>query len=396
MPFGLTATGFVRKTIEDVKGEIEAAEKSQIDSRLNVEPESPIGQLNGILASKISEVWELAEAVNAGRFPYSASGFQLGQVASITGTTRGGATKGAVSLTLGLSGAGVITVPAGSIVQVLGDTGNRWVTLAEVSGVAGSYPVEAEAETAGPYIANPGTITVIVTPISGWASVTNAAAATAGQDIDTDPELRARRERELTLAGASTLEAIRADVRAVDAVESATIFQNVTDVVDGDGIPPHAIEAVVVGGVDADVAAAIFGSVAAGIAMHGTTSVNHIDSQGFTRVVEFTRPTEIRILVEIDLLIDVRTYPAGGDALVIAALSDFVNALPVGNDVFLSQLYAPAIAAADGIISVTAIRIGSASPVVAAVASDYTIGARELATHLASDLFIVATTPGTP
>lgn len=392
---GLTATGFERKTLEEILDELSSEAKTRIDSRLNTQPEEPIGQLFGIFASKLSELWELAEAVNAGRFPSTASGFQLDQVASITGTLRDPATKGTVSLDVTASGP--TTIPAGSIAQVLGDDENRWVTLEDVVFVgAGTQSVEAEAEVAGTIVANSSTITVIVTPVAGWTAVTNPAPAIPGTEIDTDAELRTRREDELAIAGSATVDAIRADLLQVEDVTSVTVFDNRTNVVDSDGLPPHSVEALVLGGTDADVAAALFATIAAGIETFGTTTENVTDSQGFVHAISFTRPTEIDLLVEVDLLILASAYPAGGDDLVKDAIASYVNSLAVGYDGFQSQISGVAIDAASGILSVTAVRIGSVSPAIAPVASDYTILARQLATMSASTNVTVATTPGSP
>lgn len=392
---GLTATGFERKTLEELLDELSTEAKTRIDSRLNTQPEEPIGQLFGIFASKLAELWELAEAVNAGRFPATASGFQLDQVASITGTLRDPATKGTVSLDLTASGP--TTIPAGSIAQVLGDDDNRWVTLEDVVFVgAGTQSVEAEAEVAGTIVANSSTITVIVTPVAGWTAVTNPAPAIPGTEIDTDAELRTRREDELAIAGSATVDAIRADLLQVEDVTSVTVFDNRTNVVDSDGLPPHSVEALVLGGTDADVAAALFATIAAGIETFGTTTENVTDSQGFVHAISFTRPTEIDLLVEVDLLILASEYPAGGDDLVADAIASYVNSLAVGYDGFQSQISGVAIDAASGILSVTAVRIGSVSPAIAPVASDYTILARQLATMSASTNVTVATTPGSP
>ncbi len=394
-PFGLTPTGFSRKTLEEIVQELSDDEKAQIDARLNTQPEEPIGQLNGIIGSKLAELWELAEAVNAGRFPATATGFQLDQTSSITGTLRGPATKGTVTLTV--TATAPTTIPAGSVVQVLGDDSNRWVTLADaVFAAPGSTSVEAEAEVAGTFIANPGTITVIVTPVAGWDSVTNPASATPGAEIDTDAQLRIRRENELSRAGSATVDAIRTDVLDVEDVTSVTVFHNPTSFVDANGLPPKTVEVLVIGGADQDIRDAILATVAAGIDTFGTTVGTATDSQGGVHTVRFSRPVEIDILVEIDLSIDAQAYPSGGDALVQAAIESYTNGLPVGNDVFLAQVSAAGIDAAAGIINVTAVRIGSVSPAIAPVASDYTITARQLATMSAAANVTVATTPGSP
>ena len=357
---GLTSTGFKRKTVEEILAEIEADERSLLGPNLNTEAETPIGQFNGIFASKLGEIWELAEAVNSNQFPDTATGFGLDGVSSITGTFRNAATKGTVTLKLTLGVA--ITVPAGSIAAVSGDPTNRWVTLTDVTSVgAGDFTVEAEAEVAGNVVANATTITVIVTPISGWTAVTNDADANPGNEIDTDAQLRLRRETELALAGSGTIPAIRADLLQVADVTSVTVFNNPTDFTDANGLPPHSVEALVLGGTDAAVASALFETVGGGIKTFGTITVIVVDDQGFSQSMSFSRPTGIEIFLEIDLLVDAAEYPANGDALVKTAVAAFGTATyDVGDDVVLSKLNF-AICSVTGITDITEIRVGTSA-----------------------------------
>lgn len=384
---GLEITGFVRKTVEEILAEIESEEKSLIDPNLNVQPETPIGQLNGIFASKLGELWELAEAVNSAQNPDDASGFALDGVSAITGTFRNPATKGTVTLEVDLDAA--TTVPAGSIVQVAGDPDNRWVTTEDVtSTTAGPYSVEAEAETAGNIAANSGTITVIVTPVAGWNSVTNPSDADPGTEIDTDAQLRARREIELSRAGSATVNAIRADLLNVVGVTSATVFDNPTDAFVGT-LPPHSVECVVLGGTDDDVAQGLFDTVAAGILTFGTTTVAVTDDQGFDHGISFSRPTTVDIYLEIDVDVD-DDYPVDGDDLIAAAVAAFGDAnYDTGDDVILSHLNVPIYSVA-GVVDVTEIRVGRAASPTSTV--NEPIGSRELA-DLDTSRIVVTSTP---
>lgn len=385
---GLTPAGFERKTIEEILDEIETEERSRIDPSINVQAETPIGQLNGIFAAKLGEIWELMEAVNANQYPSSASAFGLDGVAEITGTFRADATKGTVVLSVDLDAATLL--PAGSIAQVAGDPSNRWVTTQDVTSVgAGVYNVPAEAEVAGDVPANASTITVIVTPVAGWNTVTNSLAPEPGTDIDTDAQLRTRREAELSRAGSATVNAIRADVLAVDGVTSANVFNNPTDVTDGDGVPPHSIEVLVLGGTDDDVALAIFESVAAGIGTFGSSSAVVVDSQGFSHTVSFSRPTVVSLDIEVDVVVGV-DYPAGGDTLVETAVTDFVTALAVGKDANRFEIGAAALTVL-GVLNISDVRIEETPT--PPVSADFVIAARELA---AVASVVVVSTPGTP
>lgn len=391
MAFGLTPTGFNRKTVEDILAEIEASQKSIIDPELDVSAETPIGQLNGIFSSKLGELWELAEAVNANQYPDTSSDFGLDGVSSITGTFRAAAMEGTVTLDLSLN-AGVL-VPAGSIAEVAGDSTNRWVTTADAENTTGGplvVPVEAEAEVVGQVIANAGTIIVISTPIAGWTDVTNVLDAVPGTEIDTDAQLRLRREAELALAGSATVNAIRADLLAVEDVTSVTVFHNPTDVVDANGLPPHSVECIVLGGTDDDVREGLFDTVAAGIRTIGSITGTIVDDQGFTQAANFSRPTSVLIWLEIDVDVDADDYPATGDDLIKAAVALFgTTNYDVDDDVVLSKLNVPTCSIA-GVEDITEIRVGIAPSPVATV--NHVIASRELAI-LDTTRILVTSTP---
>ena len=390
--YGLTATGFLRKTLENILSEIESSEKATIDTRIDVSADTPIGQLNGVMAEKLAELWELADDIVAGGDPDVSAGFQLDQVSSITGTTRDAASKGTVSLDLSLNA--TTTVPVGSIVQVLDDPTNRWVTTSEgdnPAGVPAIVAVTAEAETAGAVTANASTITVIVTPVSGWTAVTNPLDAVPGVEVETDSELRIKRQAELALGGTSPVNAIRADVLQVPDVLDVSVFDNPTDVTDGNGVPPHAVEVLVRGGDDQAIGDQLFDSVAAGIATFGTTSTTVRDSQGFDHTVDFTRPTQIDLYLEVDIDVDPDVFPVSGgeDEIKLALVAWQELNLGVGDDVALAKLAVP-ICETSGVKDITEIRIGLApSPV---QITNFIIATRELADFDTSRIVVNVTT----
>lgn len=72
-----------------------------------------------------------------------------------------------------------------------------------------------------------GTLTNIVTPISGWNTITNLIAGTTGTLTETDANLRIRRQNSTKLLGSATVEAITAGLlQNVPGVISATVFEN--------------------------------------------------------------------------------------------------------------------------------------------------------------------------
>jgi|GEM_PF-2230564 len=74
-----------------------------------------------------------------------------------------------------------------------------------------------------------GSLTEILTPISGWISITNLKAGVTGREIESDAELRLRRQNSVRVLGAATVEAIRARIlQQVSGVTQAFVFENRT------------------------------------------------------------------------------------------------------------------------------------------------------------------------
>lgn len=446
MTAGLSASGFTPKPYAEALGEIEDALRAQFGSAINLSPQSAFGQIAGVLANEVAAAWDLAQAVYDATNPDAATGAALDAICAISGTVRRAATKSSAVVTvtgapgtvlsqgreIGVDGSNdrfettadvtiaALLAWATTTPYVVGDRRTRTsrvyeVTVAGTSGGTGpsgtgsaisdggvtwryigegtgAADVAAEATAAGPVVALAGDLIEIETPVSGWQSVTNLLDAETGTDEETDAELRIRREAELRRPGNATVEAIRATILDVTGVESCTVYENPTDTTDGDGVPPHAIEALVLGGDDDAVAAAIFASVAAGILAHGTTTETVTDSQGIDHDVGFTRPDEIEVYVIAHVTFDADKYPDDGDDQVAAAILALGETYPGGLDVRANALRAP-VFAVSGVLDVPNLYIGTAPT--PSAETTITITTRQIAAFDSSRISVVSAS-GTP
>jgi uncharacterized phage protein gp47/JayE len=198
-----------------------------------------------------------------------------------------------------------------------------------------------------------GTLTVIATPVPGWNSVTNPADGVPGANVETDAELRARR---LVFSEGSALER---DER----VKKLFVLENVTDTVDSNGLPPHSFEAIVYDGTDtgtvlddATIAALVWRDKPAGIATHGDTTETTPDANGDLQTVRFSRPTVLRLYVEVDVTKGPGWHDTHSPTAIAEALAAYSRtAWTCGSPVVQAFLYAP-ITAIPGVADVTAIR----------------------------------------
>lgn len=377
---GLTSTGFEAKTAAEILEDVETRQKALMGDDLDVSPEQPLGQTNGIFAAALRELWELGAAVYAARDPRGAGGDALTSASLLTGTERRGLRPGQVAL--GVTLAAGVTLPAGSIARVPSAPTNRWVTAADVTNlgiISATLYVLAEQETPGPVPAAATTISEIATPVAGWLSVTNLAAAIPGAAAEGDPALRRRREAEVQGAASSPVDAIAAALSAVPLVTDVTVTENGTDATDADGRPPHSVEALVVGGDDAAVALALWRAKAGGVATYGAgaglRTVTVGDRRGEPRVVRFSRPAAALLYVVVAVRVDARRPPTV--AAIQAAVLAVGAALRPGEAVRHAALVCAALDVA-GVRDVFVVAVGPA--LAFARPENFAVGARELAT----------------
>ena len=338
MTFGLTSTGLKIKRLADIKSEIDARMKTLFGDSIDLDPATPEGQIIALQSERESLLWELAQETYDSQYPLTSEGRALDNVVSITGTTRKGASFSKVLKGVARGDNGTI-IPAGTIISVSGNSSSRFVTTADatiniVDGVTfKSGYIELVCESTGPIQANTGTLTVIETPVPGMSSFINEEDAELGSNIESDSELKARRDQELQIAGSATIEAIRSELLARPLVTAAIVFQNKYSIPDIDNRPPHSLDIVVQGDDEQDLANAIFLVTGGGIETIGAITKTVIDSQGFNQTIKFSRPTDVNIWIEYDLTVDNSLFPSDGLDQAEAAILAFGESLTVGQDI---------------------------------------------------------------
>ncbi len=391
---GLTPTGFVPETAESVVALIEADERASVlGVDVDTSAESFIGALNGVMADRFADLWQGLGIVYNARAPRAATFQALNDVCALTGTNRRAASHGQVPVALSLNAG--ITVPAGSRVSVTGDVSNLWQTLEAAVNPAGSpavITVAAECVAAGRFVANAGTLTVIATPVSGWTAATNTIDAVPGLPVETDPQLRTRREAELFRPGTSPVPAIYANLLDVEVlgtgvVASLSVEENTSDFYDALLRPPHSVEAVVQftpGLVGAPLTAArqafaeeLWRSKAGGIGTDGSHTATVLDSRGQPRTIRWSEPSLILVYVSMILSIDPALYnDASSDLAAKLIVTAYGDLLRLGRDVIRARLIA-ALIEMTGVIDVIEMNIGTGAG--ATHGRNLSIGPRELA-----------------
>jgi len=336
---GLTADGFERKRLADIKADIEADLKAAFGDNIDLEPQSGFGQFVGIMSERISNQWESQENVYNSQYPSTSEGNQLSNVVMYNGIERLEATHSTVTGTF--TGTPGTPIPINSEASVF-DTGDKFKTLIDAEiGIGGTVDIPMQAVNTGPIEAVAGSLTVIETPIFGWTSVTNSSDALVGRSEETDAELRVRREQSTQALGQNLVDALFGQLLNLDGVEDAVVISNGSEVTVG-GIPPHQFLCSVLGGDNQDIADTIWVNTPQGIASFGALTVPVTDAQGFLQPVKFTRPSEVEIYFKIDITVDPVEFPSGGEDDIRNNVADYGTAnFKISDDVIRSEFYTP-------------------------------------------------------
>lgn len=433
----VTPTGLERKTLQEVRLELETSFKEVFGPDFETSVDSPNGLLISQIALSFDKLWQIVDEVYASRDPAQAEGIALDWAAALSGLTRKGETSCRVQAMLYTESGSSVTIPAGSIARrargsldfsldsavtidrgscdellIYDDGSARYtsyvfnfsfgtVTLYNSGagsnmaalvdaviaggGVAGFVPGRTDAiyvrdpdgavgitgqmpskfkfsagalggftaVDAGAQTCEAGELDTIPSAVDGWDGVYNWAAGVAGTNIETDNELRIRRERSVRgIQARGTDEAIAAHLlEDVEGVTLAKVVSNRTMRTDADGRPPKSFEALVVGGEDTDVASCIWDSQPSGIQAWGNTAVEIRDGNGDGQIVRFSRPVAKYLWLKVSYTAYDEEEPSSFASVKAAIMDWAAEEYTMGKDVIptrvLSGLYrVPGIGAA--------------------------------------------------
>lgn len=296
--------GFHRSRLDEILAYYEASVRGIFGSEIDLAPDSPDGQWIGRLSQDVSDFIQVLEDTYNARSPSGAKGAQLARLVRLNGITKNPPAYSTGTVTA--SGTSGTVIPAGSRIANETDATAIFETQEEatVGGIGtGTVDISVKATVTGAVPGDAGTLTVPMTVISGWDSVTNADDVTLGDDGETDGELRARRARSVAGPSQGIVDGLYAALADLDDVQDVTVRENQEDttqtLADGGTLAAHAVEVVIEGGDDQEIADTIWLRKSAGVTMVGTTEQDIEDSQGVTHTMRYTRPDAVPIYVEV-------------------------------------------------------------------------------------------------
>jgi hypothetical protein len=310
--YGVDSSGFVAPRAADFSSLMRDGVDAELADRglptIDWDSDLTFSVFIDVVSVHLGDLAEAAQGLHDAGNPNNATGVHADDIGSIRGVPRRDATQSTATVTLGGT-AGTIVVE-GKKVRGGGEDGTAVWELTEDCTIPGDVIVQAVE--AGATLADPTEISEIVTPVAGWTSVTNAAAATPGRQRETDAEYLARQARSLANQGSGTLAAIQARLLQLDYVQGAYVVNNRSASVasvQGLSLQPHSVSVVLYPSTltddqKADVAELLYRHVDPGTYLNGTVTSQVVRGDGYEETVRWSWASTLTVNVAIVVVLE--------------------------------------------------------------------------------------------
>ena len=271
---------------------------------INLEQNSPDGQLLGIITNEIYDLQTLILHIYNSFDPDLAQGVELNKLLKLIAQTRRASTKSIVDITI-VANANV-TLPADY--TIIDENKNEWVINAETTLISGTNIVSFNAVNFGAIEASANTINDVVTVFPEITSVNNPLPAEVGRDEESDVLLRKRRNNLLSVNSNSTIAGVYSKLFLLDTVTDAVIYENATDTYDAlKDLSAHTLWCIIDGGSIDEITKIIATDKTIGTDLKGSVTEDYIETflkadgstRTLTHTVKFDRPTEIPLYINL-------------------------------------------------------------------------------------------------
>ncbi len=242
------------------------------------------------------------------------------------------------------------------------------LTTEQVTTIANFY-TEDYGKVVLPY----GIIRKMINNISGFDAVTNLLEPVYGRLQETDIELRQAYIAKSALRSNTMVDSIVSELlNNVANIESASGYENDTDVTDARGLPPHSVEIIVEGGDEQEIASAILMRKAGGIWTHGSIKVSVPTDYGDSVDIRFNRPERIYAWLKVKLKGDTARLPVNYAELAILSILEDGSQMVAGTNLITQLLNDGIYGTVSGLTRIDILTAYSADKTYVPEALDYT------------------------
>lgn len=325
-------THIIIDELETIKQRLESGFKLIYGNDLDLNSSTPDGQMIGLFSECLSEVNQVLIYITQMLDPYLAVGEWLDQRVAYAGLLRKEA-KLSTANCVTFHGTPNLIIPKGTILK---NNDDLWQTDYEINlGADGSAITNITAINYGAIALKSQTELKTQEIFLGLDRVIATQDAILGADEESDGELLIRFMKSHSINNNDDRDGLEAFLLNLKDVKQAKVLENYTNTIDINGVEPHSLNAIVLGGSDYDIGEAILKKKIGGCGVQGAVSV-FVDFLGQKREVKFDRPKQINPkiilrLKRIEGATDINTKK------IKELLSSYV--FNIGEDIYASRLY---------------------------------------------------------
>ena len=307
--YSITTNGIELPTLQEILNYWTEQLKSIYGENINLNQNTPDGQLLNILAQQQIELNQILTYIYNSFDPQVAEGKALDRDVAYNGIQRNAGSYTIVPITIVCNQATTLqgldnnyNDPQGTGFTVSDSSGNNYILISTTTLQAGNSILEFRAQDIGVIKPTLNTINIISTPQLGVVSVNNPSAPVQiGVDEESDYDLRNRFNNSFALGGVGTFENIVSALYSLEGVLSVSGENNVKNTTSAAGTPAHSVWLIIQGGDNDDIAQAIKSTISSGCGMRGDVEVGISNPFGDTDIYKFDRPTieQLHIMFEI-------------------------------------------------------------------------------------------------
>lgn len=300
--------GIVTQSLPEIISDITADFQNTYGQNINVDSNSPDGQMINILAQIKKDILDLCVQYYNNLDTERVIGipqqilYKLNNCIIKAYTYSYVYVNVSVSKSVNLQGLDAdIENPDGVGYTVSDGNGNRWILAESQTLAVGTHTLNFRAAELGNVTATPNTITIMETVLPGVISVTNPANNyITGATGESDSEFRLRRNQTVSAPSQGFEDALQGQLLNLNNVTEAKVYSNRNNTTQN-GIPAHTVWVIVEGGASTDIGQAIYANIPPGIPMKGTQSVEVQRPAGTTETVYYDNPTAVSLYVKMDV-----------------------------------------------------------------------------------------------
>lgn len=334
----ITDLGYKRRTYEEILNAKIAKAKELFGEDINTENNTALGKYIRINAYDQYYVEQLAEKIYYSIFPQYSSGQSLDRLGWSVGMTRNMATPS--RYLVHIVGTAGEKVEYGFLVGTESEL-NFFNTEETTIGEDGTCDIIVECVESGTMgNVSPDAINNAVNPVASVESVKGISIVETATDDESDYDFIKRYEIVREGKGSCTVASIISALTNIPTVHGAYVRVNESATETVDDIPPKTIACYVDGGEsrEQEIAEAIFDKKPIGIGTHGNKSVPVSYGSLKDYIVKFSYARNVNVRIKI-VLVTNDEFETNGNNTIKNNIETFINALGIGNPLYVTTLY---------------------------------------------------------